>query len=61
MTTSPVSGTIIRGVSEGSNEKDVIVIRRGDLDKSLNVVEMTEEAKAGLAEIANKIGASCAS
>lgn len=54
VTSSPVSGTIIR--TDDDLVDDVIVIRRGDLDKTTNVVEITEEAKNELAKIENKIG-----
>ncbi|XP_055335503.1 uncharacterized protein LOC129586345 [Paramacrobiotus metropolitanus] len=58
VTTSPVSGTLIKMAdSEVSNmPKDVIIVRRGDLDKTTNVVEVTEEAKRELAKIENYIG-----
>ncbi|OWA51820.1 putative Insulinoma-associated protein 1 [Hypsibius exemplaris] len=59
LSTSPVSGTTISSGATSrttTTENDVIVIRRGDLDKSLNVVEVTEAARAGLAEIVNRIG-----
>lgn len=51
-TTSPVSGTIIRKLHEGEE----LVVRKGDIDPAFNVVEVTEEAKAALALIENKIG-----
>jgi hypothetical protein len=50
--TSPVSGTIIRELEEGEE----LVVRKGDIDPAFNIVEITEEAKAGLAIIENKIG-----
>lgn len=50
--TSPVSGTLIRKLKDGEE----LVVRRGDIDPAFNVVEVTEEAKAALAEIENKIG-----
>lgn len=50
---SPVSGTIIRDRSELS---DSFVVQQGDIDPVYNVVEITEEAKAELAKIENKIG-----
>jgi hypothetical protein len=51
-TTSPVSGTIIRKLHDGEE----LVVRKGDIDPAFNVVEVTEEAKAALALIENKIG-----
>lgn len=51
-TTSPVSGTIIRKLADGEE----LVVRKGDIDPAFNVVEVTEEAKAAIAEIENKIG-----
>lgn len=51
--TSPVSGTIIRELAEG---EEPLVVRKGDIDPAYNVVEITEEAKAELAKIDNKIG-----
>lgn len=50
--TSPVSGTIIRKL----REDEELVVRKGDIDPAFNVVEITDEAKAILAEIDNKIG-----
>lgn len=50
---SPVSGTIIRDRSE---LRDHLVVQKGDIDPMYNVVEVTEEAKAELAKIENKIG-----
>jgi hypothetical protein len=50
--TSPVSGTIIRELEEGEE----LVVRKGDIDPAFNIVEITEEAKQGLAMIENKIG-----
>ncbi|XP_064112931.1 uncharacterized protein LOC135219788 [Macrobrachium nipponense] len=50
---SPVSGTIIRELEEG---EEPLVVRKGDIDPAYNVVEITEEAKAELAKIDNKIG-----
>ncbi|XP_046688371.1 insulinoma-associated protein 1-like [Homalodisca vitripennis] len=52
-TTSPVSGTIIRQLDEGEAP---LVVRKGDIDPAYNVVEVTEEAKAELARIENRIG-----
>nr|XP_018899113.1 PREDICTED: insulinoma-associated protein 1a-like [Bemisia tabaci] len=49
---SPVSGTIIRSLDESES----VVVRKGDIDPIFNVVEVTEEAKAELAKIENKIG-----
>lgn len=54
--TSPVSGTIIRELAEG---EEVPAIRKGDIPPEFNVVEITEEAKAELAKIENKIGDYC--
>lgn len=51
---SPVSGTIIRDI--GEVDPDSVVVRKGDIDPAFNVVEVTEEAKAELASIENKIG-----
>lgn len=50
--TSPVSGTLIRKLNDGEE----LVVRRGDIDPAFNVVEVTEEAKATIALIDNKIG-----
>lgn len=50
--TSPVSGTIIRKL----REDEELVVRKGDIDPAFNVVEITDEAKAILASIDNKIG-----
>lgn len=50
--TSPVSGTLIRKLDDGEE----LVVRRGDIDPAFNVVEITEEAKAAIALIDNKIG-----
>ena len=52
--TSPVSGTIIRELGE---DEAPLVVRKGDIDPAFNVVEVTEEAKAELAKIENRIGA----
>jgi len=54
--TSPVSGTIIRELAEG---EEIPCIRKGDIPAEFNVVEVTEEAKAELAKIENKIGEYC--
>lgn len=51
---SPVSGTIIRTLDE-INENDLH--ESGDIDPEYNIVEVTEEAKAELAQIKNVIGA----
>jgi hypothetical protein len=51
-TTSPVSGTLIRKLKDGEE----LVVRRGDIDPAFNIVEVTEEAKATIASIENKIG-----
>nr|XP_026489719.1 zinc finger protein 200-like [Vanessa tameamea] len=50
--TSPVSGTIIRDLAED----ETLVVRKGDIDPAFNVVEVTEEAKALIATIDNKLG-----
>lgn len=50
---SPVSGTIIR---ELRDDEPPLVVRKGDIDPAFNLVEVTEEAKAELAKIDNKIG-----
>lgn len=50
---SPVSGTIIR---ELGDDEDLLVVRKGDIDPTFNVVEVTEEAKAEIAKIENRIG-----
>jgi len=52
--TSPVSGTIIR---ELGADEEPLVVRKGDIDPAFNVVEVTEQAKAELAKIENRIGA----
>ena len=53
-TSSPVSGTIIRNLSELDSGGRVIC---GDIDSKFNCVEVTTEAKAEIAKIENKIGA----
>lgn len=50
---SPVSGTIIRTLDE-IDENDIQ--ESGDIDPQYNIVEVTDEAKAELAEIPNVIG-----
>lgn len=50
--TSPVSGTIIRKL----RADEELVVRKGDIDPAFNVVEITDEAKALLADIENEIG-----
>lgn len=50
--TSPVSGTIIRKL----RDDEELVVRKGDIDPAFNVVEITDEAKALLADIVNEIG-----
>lgn len=47
-TSSPVSGTVILGPDEA--------LVSGDIDPAFNVVEVTEEARAELAKIENKLG-----
>ena len=51
---SPVSGTVIRTLDE-IDENDIQ--ESGDIDPQYNIVEVTDEAKAELAEIPNVIGA----
>lgn len=51
---SPVSGTIIRTLEE-IDENDLL--ESGDIDPQYNIVEVTDEAKAELAQIPNVIGA----
>lgn len=51
--TSPVSGTIIKDVSDTEDEGHVVC---GDIDSAFNYVEITPEAKAELDKIENKIG-----
>lgn len=50
---SPVSGTIIR---DAPSEQDGYKVCSGDIDSSLNLVEVTPEARAELEKIDNKIG-----
>lgn len=52
--TSPVSGTIIKDLSD--DEEDGAHFVCGDIEPSMNYVEITPEAKAELARIDNKIG-----
>jgi hypothetical protein len=49
---SPVSGTIIRRLEED----EALAVRKGDIDPAFNVVQVTEEAKAEIAKIENRIG-----
>eukprot|EP00106_Octopus_bimaculoides_P011771 XP_014779213.1 PREDICTED: insulinoma-associated protein 1a-like [Octopus bimaculoides] len=51
--TSPVSGTIIKDISDTDEEGQVVC---GDIDSAFNYVEITAEAKAELEKIENKIG-----
>ena len=56
---SPVSGTFIRDIDDDEvmlATSHPAAIKRGDIDPSLNVVVITEEARAELAKIENKIG-----
>lgn len=56
---SPVSGTFIRDIDDDEvmlATSHPSAVRRGDIDPSLNVVVVTEEARAELAKIENKIG-----
>lgn len=55
LTSSPITGTIIREMSDGPLD-NVIIVRRGDVDRSINVVEITEEKRAAIAKIENTIG-----
>lgn len=50
---SPVSGCIIRDLSDGEEDGKVVY---GDIDSSFNYVEATPEARAELEKIENKIG-----
>lgn len=47
-TSSPVSGTVILGPDEA--------VVTGDIDPAFNIVEVTEEARAELAKIENRLG-----
>lgn len=53
--TSPVSGTIIKDWSDSEDEGIRVV--SGDIDSTLNLVEVTAEARAELDKIENKLGA----
>lgn len=53
---SPVSGTIIRDVADMPVAEEGLVVRPGDIDPAFNIVEVTEEARAELAKIDNRIG-----
>ncbi|GIY56734.1 insulinoma-associated protein 1 [Caerostris darwini] len=56
---SPVSGTFIRDIDDDEvmlATSHPSAVKRGDIDPSLNVVVITEEARAELAKIENKIG-----
>ncbi|XP_054154279.1 insulinoma-associated protein 1a-like [Oppia nitens] len=54
---SPVSGTFIRDSdSEDDYNHQTCVRRSGDIDPSLNVVVITDEARAEIEKIENKIG-----
>lgn len=50
---SPVSGTIIRKLTEDDDGTRIVC---GDIDSKFNCVEVTPEAKAELAKIENRIG-----
>lgn len=52
-TSSPVSGTVIRRLEEIGDDE---ICQPGDIDPEYNIVEVTDEAKAELAEILNVIG-----
>ena len=53
---SPVSGTYIKGDVDDVAEEEGIRVVSGDIDSSMNCVEITPEAEAELAKIDNKIG-----
>lgn len=53
---SPVSGTYIKDDTTVSTNEDGIRVVSGDIDSSMNLVEITPEAEAELAKIENKIG-----
>ncbi|XP_076314793.1 insulinoma-associated protein 1a-like [Tachypleus tridentatus] len=53
--TSPVSGMFILDLD--SDEEMTGSVKQGDIDPSLNLVSVSEEAKAELAKIDNKLGA----
>ncbi|KAF8789179.1 Insulinoma-associated protein 1b like protein [Argiope bruennichi] len=56
---SPVSGTFIRDIDDDEvmlATSHPSAVKRGDIDPSLNVVVITDEARAELAKIENKIG-----
>ncbi|KAG8192290.1 hypothetical protein JTE90_002115 [Oedothorax gibbosus] len=58
---SPVSGTFIRDIDDEDDEMlaatyHPLAVKTGDIDPSLNVVVVTEEARAEIAKIENKIG-----
>ena len=53
---SPVSGTIIRDASDVDEDSGIRVVS-GDIDASLNFVEVTPEAREEISRIENKIGA----
>lgn len=59
---SPVSGTFIRDPDDEGDDMHQqyqhhpSAVRRGDIDPSLNVVVVSEEARAELAKIENRIG-----
>jgi len=50
---SPVSGTII---TADVGSVDGMIVRPGDIDPAFNIVDITDEARAELAKIDNKIG-----
>lgn len=51
---SPVSGTFIRDSSDSEDEADRTAC--GDIDPSMNLVVISDEARAELAKIENKLG-----
>lgn len=54
-TTSPVSGTIIKELSDSEDEPGKVTVY-GDIEPSFNLVEITPEARAELEKIENKLG-----
>ena len=54
-TTSPVSGTIIKELSDSEDEPGKVTVY-GDIEPSFNLVEITPEARAELDKIENKLG-----
>ncbi|KAK7105127.1 insulinoma-associated protein 1-like [Littorina saxatilis] len=54
-TTSPVSGTIIKELSDTEDDTGRVTVY-GDIEPSYNLVEITPEARAELDKIENKLG-----